>query len=103
MSEYRQESSFGSSHIDQPREAKPTGYKGPTFAEMVMSKKFGERFNESIADNLTDEQAGLLGYYLFYGRNDDAARYMAELFADRAKWLAQKMRDEYQPSIADFE
>ena len=102
----KQEPSFGSSHIDSPREITS---RNPNLDRKVIeesiseSSRFGARFNELISDYLTDEQAAVIGYYLVHDRANDATRYFAEVMGPHAKWLIKKMADEYRPSVADFE
>ena len=103
---YKQEPSFGSSHIDSPREERRVNRnldRNVIKDNLIESSEFGRRFNEAITDNLTDEQAAILGYYLIHDRWQDATRYFAEIMACHAKWVLEKMADEYQPCPADFE
>jgi hypothetical protein len=63
----KQYSSVGSSHIDQPREGKPsmTISDREIKHKVLESKEFAYSAGEQLRDNMTNEQAALIAYYLF--------------------------------------
>ena len=78
----RQYPSFGSSHIDQPREGKAMSRISDKEVRMIVleSKEFAYAAGEKLRDELTNEQAAMLGYYMLANpSNDNLARYCTEV------------------------
>jgi hypothetical protein len=77
-----QRPSFGSSHIDQPREAKPMNRISDSEIRLKVleSREFAYAAGEKLRDELTNEQAAVLGYYLFTNpSNENLAKYCMEV------------------------
>ena len=78
----KQYPSFGSSHIDQPREGKAMSRisNSEIRLKVLETKEFAYAAGEKLRDELTNEQAALFGYYMFANpSNDNLARYCLEV------------------------
>lgn len=95
----KQYPSFGSSHVDQPREAKPMSRISDSEIRLKVleSKEFAYSAGEKLRDELTNEQAALLGYSLLGNRHqDNFALYAREIIYPILKKVLENEIEDYK-------
>jgi hypothetical protein len=69
--------SFGSSHIDQPREPKGH-YRDMNRAEALESDQFRLMVGEQVRDKLEDMEVAIMAYYMEKRDDEALGRYVRE-------------------------
>lgn len=98
--------SFGSSHIDQPKDCGTMSDREQEMrrAKILEGSEFSERLEEVLSDRtlhrisiemqtFSREEVGLIGYYIGHADKDGLYRFLKELIGKDIESIIRKMED----------